>query len=59
MRYEGETIIKVSREQLEAKGYNFKYHTHPYTTKANKTYYYCYGYLLLEKEWYLIIQHTD
>ncbi len=43
---------KIHRDKLTAKGFNFNYHTNTYTTKAGKTYYFCYdqGYLELENQ---------
>jgi predicted nucleic acid-binding Zn ribbon protein len=43
----------IARSKLQNAGYNFSYHTNSYTTKAGKTYYFCYdqGYLLLENDY--------
>jgi len=50
---------KVKREKLLSKGYDFKYHTHTYTTKDNTLYLFCYDYgiLSLENDWYLIVKN--
>jgi hypothetical protein len=50
--------VKISLQQLNQWGFQFKYHTHTYTTKQGKTYFYCYdhGYLPLENNWYLVVK---
>ena len=47
----------VAKSKLQNAGFNFNYHTNIYTTKAGKTYYFCYeqGYLLLENEYYSLV----
>jgi hypothetical protein len=52
---EGKTTIR--RKYLEQWGFNFKYHTHTFTTKHNNTYKFCYeyGYLVLDDEKVLIV----
>jgi hypothetical protein len=49
--------IKVSREKLRARGFDFNYFTSMYTTKDGSQYYYCYdhGYLPIEKDHYLLV----
>ena len=58
---EGEATAKASRDKLIEKGFQFKYHTHSYLTKTNKTYFYCYeyGYLPLENNWFLIVKREE
>jgi len=58
---EGEATAKASRNKLIEKGFQFKYHTHIYNTKTDKTYFYCYeyGYLPLENNWYLIVKRNE
>jgi predicted nucleic acid-binding Zn ribbon protein len=58
---EGEPTAKASRDKLIEKGFQFKYHTHSYTTKRGQTYFYCYefGYLPLEGNWYLIVKKEE
>jgi len=58
---EGEATAKASRDKLIEKGFQFKYHTHIYNTKTDKTYFYCYeyGYLPLENNWYLIVKRNE
>lgn len=58
---EGEATAKASRDKLIEKGFQFKYHTHLYNTKTEKTYFYCYeyGYLPLEHNWYLIVKRNE
>lgn len=54
----GEPTAKVNQAKLLEKGFQFKYHTHLYQTKTEKTYFYCYeyGYLPLDNNWYLIVK---
>jgi hypothetical protein len=56
---EGKT--KVARKKLEEKGFNFTYHTHTYTTKTGATYYFCYeyGYLPLEKDYFMLVKRKE
>jgi hypothetical protein len=58
---EGEATAKANRDKLIEKGFQFKYHTHLYHTKTDKTYFYCYeyGYLSLENNWYLIVKKNE
>lgn len=43
----------VPKKKLQDAGFNFNYHTNSYTTKAGKTYYFCYdmGYLEYDNEY--------
>lgn len=52
---------KVSFNTLSQMGFNFKYHTHTYQTKAGKVYNYSYdyGYLALENDNYLIVRAKE
>ena len=58
---EGEATAKTSLDKLIGKGFQFKYHTHLYNTKTEKTYFYCYeyGYLQLDNNWYLIVKRNE
>ncbi len=58
---EDEEKTSVSKDKLLRLGYQFKYQTHHYTTKAGKTYYYCYdhGYLPLDNDWFLIVRKKE
>jgi hypothetical protein len=49
--------IRLSREKLLAKGFDFSYFTSVYTTKDGARYVYCYdqGYLPMEKGDYLLV----
>jgi len=49
--------IRVAREKLLAKGFDFTYYTSTYTTKEGAQYFYCYdqGYLPIEKGYYLLV----
>ncbi len=58
---DGEATAKANRDKLIEKGFQFKYHTHIYNTKTDKTYFYCYeyGYLPLENNWFLIVKRNE
>jgi len=58
---EGEPTAKANKDKLIEKGFQFKYHTHLYSTKNGNTYFYCYeyGYLPLENNWYLIVKRDE
>jgi hypothetical protein len=58
---EGEATAKTNKDKLVEKGFQFKYHTHLYSTKKGDTYFYCYeyGYLPLENDWYLIVKDRE
>jgi hypothetical protein len=58
---EKEDSKKVSREQLLQLGFHFKHFTHSYTNKKGSTYFYCYeyGYLPLEKDYYLLVKRKN
>lgn len=51
----------VHRDMLTVEGFDFNFFTNTYTTKAGKTYFYCYemGYLPLEKNFYVIVRKDD
>ena len=51
-------IVRISKQQLECKGFSFSYITHQYSNRKGKPVFYCYefGYRLLEKEQVLILQ---
>ncbi|GGI24370.1 hypothetical protein [Pedobacter mendelii] len=53
--------IKVKREILLRKGFDFNYHTHTYATQKGTIYVFCYeyGYLLLENEEVLLIKREE
>jgi len=54
---EGKTTLR--RDVLLQAGFDFKYFTHLYRTKQGNTYYFCYdyGYLLLDDDKVLIVNH--
>lgn len=58
---DGDATAKANRDKLIEKGFQFKYHTHIYNTKTDKTYFYCYeyGYLPLENNWFLIVKKNE
>ncbi|MAC94408.1 MAG: hypothetical protein CMC96_02785 [Flavobacteriales bacterium] len=52
---------KTKKENLQKAGFDFAYYTNTYTTKENKTYYYCYdyAYLDIDKGWYAIVKKKE
>ncbi len=56
---EGKT--KSHKDQLLKAGFDFNYHTHTYTTKEQKTYYFCYdqGYLMLGNDFILLVRRDS
>ncbi len=38
---QGDATAKTNHDKLIEKGFQFKYHTHIYNTKTEKTYFYC------------------
>ena len=58
---EGEPTAKANQDKLLQLGFQFKYHTHQYTAKNGNNYFYCYeyGYLPLEKNWFLIVKRSE
>ncbi len=57
----GNDTAKANKDKLQRLGFSFNYFTHLYTTKSNKTYFYCYdyGYLPLESDWYLVVKRKE
>lgn len=55
---DSEETIKIKREKLLEKGFQFTYHTHTYLTQKQQTYFFCYeyGYLPLDTEWLLLVK---
>jgi hypothetical protein len=53
--------IKISKEKLSSKGFNFNYHTNTYLTKNGNQYFFCYeyGYLPLENDFYALVKKQD
>ncbi len=53
--------VRVTREKLLSKGFDFTYHTSTYTTKEGAQYFYCYdqGYLPIEKGYYLLVVRKE
>lgn len=49
---------KVHRDDMLEFGFNFKYFTNEYVTKAGKVYHFCYdqGYLQLDNNFYAIVE---
>lgn len=57
----GPDTITVNRNQLVAKGYEFKFSTHSYTNKKGNIYFFCYdfGYLQLDDNWILLVRRKE
>lgn len=53
--------IKVTHKELSKLGFSFEYFTNTYTTKAEKTYYFCYeyGYLNLGNKYYALVYNKS
>jgi hypothetical protein len=56
-----EEMVKITKQRMLEKGFQFKYLTHTFTNKKGNIYYFCYeyGYLLLENEWVLIVKRKE
>lgn len=54
-------VRKVKRELLIGLGFQFNYLTHTHINKKGSTYVFCYdfGYLPLERDWFLIVKSKD
>jgi predicted nucleic acid-binding Zn ribbon protein len=54
-------MTKVGKQRLLNEGFQFKYHTHTYTTTKGSTYYFCYeyGFLQLEADLLLIVKKKE
>ena len=51
---------KITKQQLQRAGFDFKYMTHTYTTSSGNTYYFCYeqAYVPLENNYFaLVVDH--
>ena len=53
--------IKVTYQRLQNAGFDFKYHTHTYTTQKGATYVFCYdyGYLALDSSFLMLVKRND
>lgn len=53
--------VSAKREKLLQLGFNFKYITHHFKNKDDKTYFWCYdyGYLPLDNDWFLIVRKKE
>ena len=51
----------IFKNKLDKQGFNFNYHTHIYTTKNGRNYFFCYdqGYLKLDNNRYLLVKKED
>ena len=56
-----EKMVKTTQRKLLEKGFQFKYSTHSYTNAKGNVYFFCYeyGYLPLEKDWYLLVRRKE
>ncbi len=52
--------VKVTHKELTKEGFSFEYFTNTYTTKAEKTYYFCYeyGYVDLGNHYYALVYNS-
>ncbi len=52
---------KISQNRLSQEGFNFNYFTNTYTTKAGKTYFFCYdqGYLALGNDQFALVERQE
>ena len=53
--------VKLLKSKLVQAGFNFGYHTHIYETQKGQIYRFCYeyGYLELEKDWFLLVKRNE
>lgn len=58
---EAKPTASISKDKLMEKGFVFKYHTHLYTTKDGRTYFFCYeyGYWVQENNWCLVVKRDE
>jgi len=56
-----ESKIKIKRDTLLSKGFDFNFHTYTYTTKKGSVYFFCYeyGYLVLGNEEVLLVKREE
>lgn len=56
-----EEFEKVHRDELIARGFNFYFHTHSYTTKKGKNYCFCFdqGYIDLGNDYFKLVFEDD
>ena len=61
LKYNPDGKARVAKSKLQNAGFNYSYHTNSYTTKAGKTYFFCYdqGYLELENEMLSLVHKQD
>lgn len=52
---------RIGRDKLSQKGFNFKYHTHAFTTKTGKNYmfYYDLGLMVLDNNMFYIVKEKE
>ena len=53
--------VKVKRDELLIRGFDFNFHTYTYTTKKGQTYFFCYdyGYFVLENEDVVLVNREE
>jgi len=56
-----EEMVKITKQKMLEKGFQFRYFTHTYTNKKGNTYCFCYeyGYLMLEADWILVVKRKE
>lgn len=54
-------MAKAHEDKLVAMGFQFRYHTHIYTTRKGQQYFFCYeyGYLVMDNRWYLLVKRRE
>jgi hypothetical protein len=58
---DSEEMVRTHEDKLIDLGFQFRYHTHVYTTKKGQQYFFCYdyGYLGMENKWYLLVRKRE
>lgn len=58
---QNEELIKTSKSQLESSGFRFQFLTHTQLNRQGQTCFFCfeYGYLPLDKDWYLVVRFSE
>lgn len=58
---QNEELIKTSKSQLESSGFRFQFLTHTQRNRQGQTCFFCfeYGYLPLDKDWYLVLRFSE
>ena len=56
-----EEQVKIEKEKLTGRGFNFDFYTSAFKHKRGAVYYFCYeyGYLSLEAEYFFVVKRTE